>query len=108
MSSLTHAFVNLITAEDAARVREHFEGFTSWNVPSCQSSCHVVWNDKHQGLAALVERYRNSPVMHESVPETCKPILLCNGRITQFPSPTQRIKPPRVCKKSQIDTKVCL
>ena len=26
--------------------------------------CRVTWSGPHQGLAAHVERYRNSPVMH--------------------------------------------
>jgi len=58
----------------------------------------VVWNDKCQGLSELVERYRNSPVMHASVPQECKPVIFLNGRTVKFPEPTQQIKPPKVAK----------
>lgn len=94
MTSLTHAFLNFVSAEDAAQVHERFEGFSDWAVP-CPSRCRVVWNDKHQGLASLAERYRNSPVMHESVPDECKPIIIIDGRRVQFPPASQKIKLPK-------------
>lgn len=97
---LSHAFVNMVTPADAERLREHMEGFTNWPVPS-DAVCHVVWNDKHQGLAALAERYRNSPVMHESVPDECKPAIIINGRRVAFPPPTQKVKAPRIGKARQ-------
>lgn len=97
---LSHAFVNMVTPADAERLREHMEGFTNWPVPS-DAVCHVVWNDKHQGLAALAERYRNSPVMHESVPDECKPAIIVNGRRVAFPPPTQKVKAPRIGKARQ-------
>jgi len=97
MTCLNHAFVNLVIPADAERLREQLDGFSDWAVPS-ESVCQVVWNDKHQGLAALVDRYRNSPVMHPDIPEECKPILLSAGRRTQFPPPTQRVKSPKFCR----------
>lgn len=97
LASLTHAFLNMITSHDAERVRARLEGFTNWAVPS-DSVCNVLWNDKHQGLAPLIERYRNSPVMHQNVPEDCKPMLFHSGKHVQFPSPTQRIKAPKICR----------
>lgn len=60
--------------------------------------CHVAWNDKQQGLPALVERYRNSPVMHASVPEECKPVIISDGRRAPFPAPTQKVKAPKIGK----------
>jgi len=95
MTCLSHAFVNMVSPFDAERLREQLEGFSDWALPS-DSVCQVVWNDKHQGLAALVERYRNSPVMHPEMPEECKPILLSGGRRMQFPPPTQRVKSPKM------------
>jgi len=97
MTCLNHAFVNLVSPADAERLREQLEGFSDWAIPS-ESVCQVVWNDKHQGLAALVDRYRNSPVMHPDIPEECKPILLSAGRRIQFPPPTQRVKSPKFCR----------
>jgi len=97
MTCLSHAFINLVSPADAERLREQLEGFSDWAVPS-DNVCQVVWNDKHQGLAALVERYQNSPVMHPDIPEECKPILLSAGRRIQFPPPTQRVKSPKFCR----------
>jgi hypothetical protein len=42
-------------------------------------------------LRNQVELYRNSPVMHHSVPDACKPILLRNGVRIPFPAPTARL-----------------
>jgi len=97
MAALTHAFVNMTSVGEAGRLSRHFEGFSSWPLPSA-AVCHVVWNDKHQGLSDLVGRYRNTPVMHDSVPDECKPMLIKNGVRAKFPSPTQNIKPPKVLK----------
>jgi len=96
LAALDHAFVNMVTPEDAQRIRSHFEGFT-WGASST-AVCRVVWNDKQQGLPALVERYRNSPVMHESVPDECKPIISTGGRCAPFPPPTHKIKAPKILK----------
>merc|ERR1712137_1004884 len=98
LTCLSHAFVNMVSPVDAESLREQLDGFSDWATPS-DSVCEVVWNDKHQGLAALVDRYRNSPVMHPDVPEECKPILLSGGRRIQFPPPTQRVKSPKISKK---------
>jgi len=95
MTCLSHAFVNMVSPTDAERLREQLEGFSDWALPS-DNVCQVVWNDKHQGLSALVDRYRNSPVMHPDMPEQCKPILLSGGRRIQFPPPTQRVKSPKM------------
>lgn len=97
MISLSHAFVNLVSVQEAERFHQQFEGFSAWPAAS-EAVCHVVWNDKHQGLADLVERYRNSPVMHESVPDLCQPILMKGGMRAQFPKPTQKTKPPKALK----------
>jgi len=95
LAAMDFAFVNMVTPEDAQSVHAHFEGFI-WGASS--TACRVVWNDKQQGLTALVERYRNSPVMHESVPQECKPILFSGGRRVPFPPPTQKVKAPKNLK----------
>lgn len=94
---LKHAFVNMLSPAEAESLRSHLEGFTGWSTPS-DSVCTVAWNDRQQGLPALVERYRNSPVMHETVPDEAKPIILVDGRRARFPPPTQKIKAPKILK----------
>jgi len=93
------AFINFTDGAQAERAREYFQGFSSWGVP-CREACETCWSDPYQGLAANIERYRNSPVMHESVPSEHKPILFMSGRPAAFPAPTRRIKAPRLVRRS--------
>jgi len=93
--SLGYGFINLISPSDANEFSKHFSGFTKWLVPS-DAVCTVTWGEPYQGLSQHVERYRNSPVMHSSVADEWKPILLVNGARVEFPAPTKRIKAPKV------------
>lgn len=100
MTSLKYAFVDMVSPAEADRFWRHFEGFSRWPVPCGQECvCQLEWNDKQQGVADLIERYRNSPVMHESVPEECRPLLMVDGQAASFPLPTQAIKAPKLGRK---------
>jgi hypothetical protein len=94
-ASLGYAFVNLSTIEAAERCWKAFEGFNKWVVPSSKV-CSVNWSAPFQGLESHVERYRNSPVMHEHVPDEYKPMLLSDGKRLPFPPPTKKIRAPRI------------
>jgi len=94
-----YAFVNFVTHEDAKRAKASFQGFARWRVPS-RKTCDVVWSGPVQGLQAHTERYRNSPVMHDSVPDEYKPAVFVDGVRVPFPAPTKRIRPPRVRRNS--------
>lgn len=101
-ASFGYAFVNLVCPDDAERCHEKLEGFIRWHVPT-DKICEVSWSDMHQGLAAHVERYRNSPVMHESVPDEYKPVMYsCGVRVT-FPPPTKKLRVPRIRRSSDSD-----
>mmetsp|Transcript_37866 Transcript_37866/g.81971 ORF Transcript_37866/g.81971 Transcript_37866/m.81971 type:complete len:278 (-) Transcript_37866:145-978(-) len=89
-----YAFVNMVSPAEAMRVRQVMQGFSRWEVPS-QKVIDVCWGNPLQGLAACVERYRNSPVMHEAVPDKFKPVIFCSGVRMPFPPPTKRIRNPR-------------
>merc|ERR550534_1815495 len=91
LRSLGHAFVNFVSPEDTARAWDRFEGFADWAMPSARA-CAVAWNDKYQGFEALVDRYRDCPVMHDLMPDVCKPILLSSGRRIAFPPPLRPIR----------------
>merc|ERR1712054_189697 len=93
--NLGYALVDLVSPAEALRFLRHFEGFSSWTVLS-DKVCSVAWCSPQQGLEAHVERYRNSPVMHESVPEEWRPLLLSHGVPVTFPAPTIKIKAPRL------------
>merc|ERR1712178_54494 len=71
-----------------------FINFKNWSVP-CDNVCEVRWSDNLQGYEAHIERYRNSPVMHDSVADKFKPALYKDGIRVAFPEPTKTIKPPR-------------
>lgn len=94
-ASLGYAFVNLSSTQAAERCWKVFEGFNKWVVPSSKV-CSVNWSTPFQGLDAHVERYRNSPVMHEHVPDEYKPMLLADGKRLPFPPPTKKIRAPRI------------
>jgi hypothetical protein len=94
-ASLGYAFVNLTSSDDANRFCKCFSGFSDWALPS-QKVCKVNWSKPYQGLTAHVERYRNSPVMHEAVPDEFKPALFSNGERSTFPPPTKKIRAPRM------------
>eukprot|EP00746_Dinoflagellata_sp_MGD_P007159 gnl/MRDRNA2_/MRDRNA2_114128_c0_seq1.p1 gnl/MRDRNA2_/MRDRNA2_114128_c0~~gnl/MRDRNA2_/MRDRNA2_114128_c0_seq1.p1 ORF type:complete len:269 (+),score=25.97 gnl/MRDRNA2_/MRDRNA2_114128_c0_seq1:185-991(+) len=93
--NLGYAFVNFVSHQDADLFKAHFNGFCEW---FCQSPkvCEVTWTDPHQGLEEHIERYRNSPVMHEDVSDIYKPRLYSGGQRITFPAPTKRIRAPRV------------
>lgn len=95
-----YAFINMKTHEDALRAMDVMEGFSNWG-KSGGKECGVVWSDPYQGLAANIERYRNSPVMGPTVHEIYKPLLFLDGKISPFPAPTKKLNPPRVRRSSQ-------
>jgi len=98
-TSFFYAFVDLATPEDATRVQQHFSGFTRWPYPSSKVAA-VDWSEALQGIDQLVERYRNSPLMHARVPDGLRPAMYHNGRRLIFPVPTVRVKAPRVRRSS--------
>jgi len=92
MTGLSYALVNMVNHHIAKQALEHFQGFPI----SSSSTCSVAWSSPNQGLAAHVDRYRNSPMMHESVPPQYMPALYENGVLVPFPAPTKRLRAPRV------------
>ena len=89
-----YAFINLVDPAHVPRFWSTFSGFTRWAIPS-KKVCRVSLSGPHQGLQAHVERYRNSPVMHETVPDEYKPMVLQDGVRVAFPKPSKSSRPPR-------------
>jgi hypothetical protein len=89
-----YAFINFGKRETADRFLEEFNGFNDWSAPS-DRICEVTWSDQSQGLDENIERYRNSPMMHESVEDRFKPVFFQNGQRVPFPGPTKKIRAPR-------------
>jgi len=92
-SGLGYAFINFLSLDISERFRQHFTGFNRWSVAS-DKVCQVTWSSL-QGREAHIERFRNSPVMHESVPEDQKPALFEGFERVEFPKPTKKIRVPR-------------
>jgi len=99
-AGLGYAFINLVKPESVWRFRDRFHGFRDWAIVS-EKVCEVSWSDVLQGIDAHVARYRNSPVMHESVPDDFKPVLFANGERLPFPAPTRKIRAPRQWSRRQ-------
>jgi len=93
-SGLGYAFINFASSAVAEHFCQHFTGFNRWCMDS-DKVCQVTWSDSLQGLTAHIERYRNSPVMHESVPEDHRPLVFTGSERLPFPPPTKKIRAPR-------------
>jgi hypothetical protein len=93
--NLGYAFVNLVGRQEAMDFTNRLQGFNEWTSDSSKV-CEVSWAHPHQGLAEHVERYRNSPVMHPTMPDEYKPMVFRNGVQQVFPTPTKTIKAPKL------------
>jgi hypothetical protein len=91
---LGYAFVNMVETEDALKAISVLNGFRRWRKMS-QKVLEVVWGEPMQGLGCHLDRYRNSPVMHDDVPDEAKPVYYQNGVRVPFPPPTRKLRPPR-------------
>lgn len=91
-----YAFLNFASHERARDFFVHFQG-RGFAAQSEAKETAVEWCE-FQGLDPLVERYRNSPLMHASVADAAKPALFgcADGKQRlPFPAPTKALKPPR-------------
>jgi hypothetical protein len=95
LAGLGYSFVNFTSNEAAEKARQTFQGFAGWKNAS-RKVCEVSWSGPLQGLSAHIEHYRDSPVMHESVPECYKPALFQGGLRQPFPRPTKELQAPRL------------
>jgi hypothetical protein len=93
LESHQFAFVDFLSEEIAMQFEKHLHGVALKRFFGDQL-CEIAWSDC-QGLQANIRNYRNSPVMHTSVPAACKPQLFVDGLPVPFPAPTKRISKPR-------------
>jgi hypothetical protein len=90
MTVFGYAIVNFSAPADAEAALEHFRG-----TDVDGQAMITEWSKSQQGYDDLVCRYRDSPVMHTSVPDKHKPIILAKGRVQTFPPPTEPLQLPR-------------
>jgi len=94
---LGYALVCMASPLDAEQLLEEFNNLVEWGAPEHGSCpCEASWSEPRQGLPEHVERYRNSPVMHKTVPDEYKPVLFEGSVRIAFPAPTKAIRPPRI------------
>jgi hypothetical protein len=90
-----YAFVNLSDASIVPSFWDTFNGFSRWSLPS-KKVCFLSWCGPQQGYDAYVERYRNSPIMHPTVPDEHRPVVFSGGVRVEFPPPTKVPRAPRI------------
>lgn len=95
-ANLGYAFVNLVSEADVQSFWKVFDGYTRWVLPSAKV-CSVSWSGPHQGQQAHVDRYKDSPIMHSSVPDEFKPVIFAagSGERQAFPPPSKKLRAPR-------------
>lgn len=63
--SFGHAFVNMLTHQDALDLMQQLEGCKDWDASN--SNClNIAWSSPLQGLEQNLEHYKNSPC-HEQL-----------------------------------------
>lgn len=90
-----YGLVNMVSNAAAERALLYFQGWSQWQTEA-SPACDLGWSNALQGLTAHVDRYRDSPVMHESIGEQFKPALFSAGSRIAFPEPTKQLRAPRV------------
>jgi len=93
-SGFGYAFINMVSNDAALKLFHRFDGFSDWATKT-QKVAEVTWSEPSQGLEVHVGRYRNSPVMHDVVPDQFKPAMYKDGVRVAFPAPTKAIRAPR-------------
>lgn len=82
-TSLGYAIVNFVSQERAEEALSRF------------AENNASYSDSHQGgLMMLIQRYRDSPMMHPDVPEEYKPAVFIGGHRVAFPPPSSSATTP--------------
>lgn len=94
-----YADVCLVDPVVALRLFRQFQGFV-WqhsvdHVSGPGLVCETAWAER-QTITEHVERYRDSPIMHPSVPDGRKPAIFERGVRVAFPRPTRPVRRPRI------------
>lgn len=90
-----YAFVNFVSHDLALQFMSRMTCVDHGHISNPQK-WDIVWSTC-QGFTANIERYRNSPLMHELVPKECKPAVYDEiGLQVAFPKPTKTIPKPRI------------
>lgn len=90
-SAFGYAFVAFANGYMAENCRSLLDGMEM----STGKALQVDWSSSSFTANEEVERFRNSALMHPSVADALRPIVLVNGIRTTFPAPTKKLRVPR-------------
>lgn len=90
---LGYALVNGASPAKADAMLERLDGMAPI---AGEPPWQVSWSEPCRTVAEHIDRYRNSPVMHPSMPDEYKPVIFHEGRRVEFPPPTRPIRLPRI------------
>jgi len=104
--NLGYCFINFVSHADADGFMARFEKFNQWGSNSTKMA-EVQWCQV-QGLAAHIDRWRNSAVMHASVPDEFKPSLWREGVRVSFPIALDDLEAPKFRRyKRKVNQRKC-
>jgi len=90
---LGYALVSASTEPEAEALLARLDGLR----PDADGEAwQASWSEPCRSISEHIDRYRNSPVMHPSMPDEYKPVVFSEGRRMEFPMPTRPIRPPRI------------
>jgi len=92
------AFVNMTSHEGATSAIARLQGCMLFSQRK-DLALEICWAEQHQGLAAQIARYRDSAIMHPSVPDSFKPKVFSEGVCQPFPEPTTTLNTPPTAAK---------
>mmetsp|Transcript_40137 Transcript_40137/g.92234 ORF Transcript_40137/g.92234 Transcript_40137/m.92234 type:complete len:583 (-) Transcript_40137:102-1850(-) len=93
---LGYALVAMTSVDNGDTLMQRLEGSSEWVDADSEGVLRTSWSEPQRTVSEHVDRYRNSPVMHESLPAEHKPVLFQDGKQVAFPPPTRPIRPPRI------------
>jgi len=95
-----------VSNEEAVKALEKFVGWSDWSMWSMESTkvLDAAWATQTQGQKSCIKRYKNCPVMHESVPAECKPMIFENGVLIPFKQSGKEVKRPRFSRKYLLES----
>lgn len=85
-----YGFVNMTAGEHVQHLIEKFDNQRLWPRSASLKLCSAGLSHA-QGLEANIERFRNSPVMGDDVPERFKPALFAGDKRVPFPRPSREL-----------------
>jgi RNA recognition motif-containing protein len=89
--SLGYAFLSFASAAVAEAFSASMQGVELW----ADRALQVSRNSTSVSVEEQVRRFRDSALMHASVPDELRPILLQDGIRVEFPAPTKKLRAPR-------------